>query len=70
MMTEREGFVAMFKFLEQHWERNGRPDELGALLGSMAMLEDDLPADAGIWGDWLDAVKAAQAPQDSENATR
>lgn len=55
-LSEREAYVAMFQFLDAYWERNGKPDELGSLLGSMALLEDGSPADSAMWEDWLEAI--------------
>lgn len=55
-MFEKKAYLAMFDFLEAYWERNGRPAEIGALLGSMMLLEDGVPADSAVWSDWLDAI--------------
>jgi len=57
MISTFDAYKAMTKFLENYWERNGRPDELGGLLGSLAVLEDGRPADPVMWADWLDAVE-------------
>ena len=59
-LNEREAYAAMFQFLDAYWERNGRPDELGSLLGSMTLLEDGTPADSGIWEDWQDAIEISR----------
>jgi len=45
----------MFSFLTEYWERNGRPDEVGNLLGSfnLELGRDGEPADTAMWSDWL-----------------
>lgn len=60
ILSEHDAYAAMFRFLDAYWERNGHPDELGSLLGSMALLEDGVPADSAMWEDWLNAIKAVQ----------
>lgn len=62
MLTEKEAYMAMFSFLNAYWERNGQPDELGSLLGSMAVLEDGCPADPAMWDDWIDEVGKVKSP--------
>lgn len=42
-LSEQEAFAAAFRFLSDYWERVGRPDELGGLLGSMALDRDGAP---------------------------
>lgn len=64
-LNEREAYAAMFQFLDSYWERNGRPDELGSLLGSMALLEDGSPADSAMWKDWLDAIDGSRDASES-----
>jgi len=55
-MFEKKAYAAMLVFLEAYWERNGQPEALGILLGSLSPLDDGVPADRAIWQDWLDAV--------------
>lgn len=55
-MTEAEGFKAMFEFLSDVYERTNS-STLGSLLGSMSLLDDDMPADSAIWSDWLHCVQ-------------
>lgn len=45
----------MFKFLDMQYWRN-QSDELGGLLGSMALLADGTPADPSLAKDWNIAV--------------
>jgi len=47
-----QAYRAMFYFLEAYYERTGA-DDVGALLGSMQLLEDGMPADSAIWSEWL-----------------
>lgn len=46
-LSEKEAYVAIFTFLEQRYKMTNSND-LGALLGSMAVLEDGGPADPEI----------------------
>lgn len=57
-LSAREAYAAMFVFLE-HRYRLTNSDDLGALLGSMALLPDGDTADPALWNDWLNAVKAS-----------
>lgn len=62
-ISDKQAFLAMFLFLEAYWERNGRPDALGSLLGSMMALQDGRPADSAMWADWLVALERAIAAE-------
>jgi hypothetical protein len=64
-LTEGEAFDAMFRFLTDYWERTGRPDDVGALLGSLNpdLRGDGAPADPAMWADWLEAVGAAKSSE-------
>jgi hypothetical protein len=55
VVTEKQGFAAMFQFLDDYYMRT-KSDEIGALLGAMSMLEDGSTADAAIAYDWRKAV--------------
>jgi hypothetical protein len=57
-LSTREAYEAMFRFLEAHYDRTGS-DELGALLGGLAIDEDGEPMDPAAWTDWLAAVRIA-----------
>jgi hypothetical protein len=59
-LTSQQAFLAMFSFLETHCQRTGA-DGVGALLGSMSLLQDGRPADPAVEGDWQLAVQAALA---------
>lgn len=54
----RTAHLVMFEFLNQYWERTGRPEEIAAaLLGAMRPLDDGSPADAATISDWLEAAQ-------------
>lgn len=54
-LSVSDGYRAMFRFLEAEYDRTGS-DELGALLGGMALDEDGQSMDPAAWADWLAAV--------------
>jgi len=56
-ISTRDAYRAMFRFLEAYYHRTGS-DELGALLGDLAIDEDGQPMDPAAWTDWLAAVNA------------
>ena len=56
-MTEHEAYLAMFAFLEAHYQR-GPSEDIGALLGALSLLPDGSPADAAMAADWREACKA------------
>ncbi|WP_037055456.1 hypothetical protein [Rheinheimera baltica] len=55
----KEGYKAMFLYLEHLYEMTGS-DDLAGFLGSMSLLEDDMPVDDAVWSDWLEAVAKAR----------
>ncbi len=57
-MTDKQAYAAMFRFLERLYRRT-KSDDLGGLLGGMAMLEDGSPADPAVVDDWQQAVEYA-----------
>ncbi|MEM8849090.1 MAG: hypothetical protein AAGE03_03550 [Pseudomonadota bacterium] len=60
-LTMKEACRAMFAYLSKWYDTTGS-DEIGALLGSMSLVEDDdRPADPAIWSDWLECVAAAKS---------
>ena len=54
-LTKREAYAAMFTFLEEIYNAT-KSDDLGALLGSMSMLQDGTTADTAIWSEWEEAI--------------
>jgi hypothetical protein len=65
-LTLLEAFKAMYVYLHNYYLQMDQPDEIGALLGDLRLLDDGKPVDPAAWTDWLDAVKKA-CPGD-ENA--
>jgi hypothetical protein len=57
-LNPQQAYQAMFYFLEQHYNRT-QSDAIGALLGSMSLLQDGSPADPALWQDWEQAVDQA-----------
>ncbi|TGO03285.1 hypothetical protein PN36_09315 [Candidatus Thiomargarita nelsonii] len=54
----KDAYKAMYIYLKGLYEMTGS-DDLAGFLGSMSFLEDGMPADEAIWGDWLESVKVA-----------
>ena len=63
-VTINEAYRSMVYFLEDYYELT-KSDEIGGMLGGLALLSDGRPADDACWEDWLKAVKRAQ--NDSES---
>ncbi len=57
-LTVEEAYDAMFGFLKLHYERL-HGDEIGALLGSMSLVEPKVPLDQAYWDDWEKCVDDA-----------
>lgn len=57
-MTDKQAYAAMFNFLQRVYDQTSS-DDIGGLLGSMSLLDDDGPADPGIAEDWDRAVRDA-----------
>lgn len=56
-LSLEEGYKAMFLYLEAHWRKTGKPDEIGGVLGGMALASGDgKPMDPAAWSDWEEAV--------------
>lgn len=56
-LSPAEALTATIELLTKYWER-GRSDEIGALLGSLAIQPDGRCADPALWNDWLSCVDA------------
>jgi hypothetical protein len=63
-LSTPDAYRAMFRFLEAYYDRTGS-DELGALLGGLAIDEDGQPMDPAAWTDWLAAVRDVTGGSDS-----
>lgn len=59
-ITVLEAYSAMCKYLERVYDLTGA-DEIGGLLGSMSLLPDGQTADPGAWFDWVRAIEAVRA---------
>jgi hypothetical protein len=57
-LSAPQAYAAMYAFLEARYQMT-MSDDLGALLGSMSLLEDGTPADPAIGSDWEVAVSQA-----------
>ncbi len=56
MLTTEEAYAAMFRFLEEYYWAT-KSDDVGALLGSMSLLEDGSTADPAIRSEWLEVCR-------------
>ena len=65
MITVIEGFDAMRIFLATVWRRQGKASEDWLLIVGGARLVDGAPVDPAIWHDWLMAVHACKAAQNT-----
>lgn len=54
-LTEKQAFLAMVFFLEEYYQQTESHD-VGALLGSLQLLEDGMTADPAMWYDWLGVI--------------
>ncbi|MBW0449989.1 hypothetical protein EN871_20215 [bacterium M00.F.Ca.ET.228.01.1.1] len=59
-VTVRQAYLVMFEFLELQWTRLGEPDELGGLLGNLALWDKSNgrgdPIDAAVFLEWLECA--------------
>lgn len=63
-ISQEQAYRAMFVFLERYYELT-QTDDVGALLGSMRLLEDGRPVDAAMWEEWQACIRdvTAEAPE-------
>ncbi len=59
-LTVKQGYIAMYKFL-QELQRMTNSDDLAGFLDGMSFLEDGGTADPAAWHDWLEAVRKTLA---------
>lgn len=54
ILTIHQAYRALFHFLSVQWQQSKAtyPDTLPGLLGSMQLLTDGIPADAGMFDNW------------------
>jgi hypothetical protein len=55
-LTQMQAFEAMVLFLDDYYERT-KADEIGALLGSLQIVGDGMPADPAAWEDWMKCIQ-------------
>lgn len=60
-LEPEQAYLAMFAFIEEYWERIGRPAELSDLLGQMRYTPSAGTADPQMWKRWLAACEKVQA---------
>ncbi|WP_226388719.1 hypothetical protein [Penaeicola halotolerans] len=63
-MTQKEGYSAMYLFLE-NWYKITKSEDIGELLSLMEFLDDGGPVDSAMWEYWEDAmhrVKSGDEP--------
>ena len=58
-LTVQQAFLAMFNFLEIHFERLG-PGEIGTVLSEISLLPDGGTLDPAAWDDWMNSVRKAK----------
>ncbi len=56
-ITLLQAYKAMYEFLRDLYYREGQPDNLGAFLGDLRILENGITADPAAWQDWMNIVK-------------
>jgi hypothetical protein len=56
-LEPEQAYLAMFGFIEEYWERIGRPAELSALLDRMRYTAGVGAADPSLWPDWLASIE-------------
>lgn len=64
-LTEKQAFMAMISFLDQYYEQT-KSDDVAALLGSLQLLSDEMPADSAMYDDWLLSVEKTLSTFTSE----
>ncbi len=57
-LTEEQAYAAMFRFLDDFYNRT-KSGDVASLLGSMSLLADGGPVDPAIAVEWREAVKFA-----------
>ena len=57
-LTQHQALLAMFRYLERHYERTQSKD-VGAILGGLSLLPDGKCLDPAAAQDWAEACAAA-----------
>jgi hypothetical protein len=55
LITKKEGYAAMLKFLTMYYEKSGSTD-LTDILSGGGLMEDGFPLDKSFWYYWLEAT--------------
>lgn len=58
LISTRQGFLAMIKFLEAFYARAG--DDFATLMTDLQIQRDGGPLDPAAWSDWMEAVRQVQ----------
>lgn len=66
-LTEKQAFLAMVSFLENYYKQT-KSDEIGALLGSLQLLDDGITADPAMWDDWLKILQQMESDYEEKYA--
>jgi hypothetical protein len=57
LLTEKQAYLAMFQFFENHYLRT-HSDDLASLLGDMQINKyDGKPMDVALWKDWIECIQ-------------
>jgi hypothetical protein len=59
-LDPEQGYLALFQFIKEYWERVSRPAEIGDLLGRMRYTPGAGTADPEMWTRWLAAIDKVQ----------
>lgn len=65
-LTSKQAFLAMFAYLEIHFERFG-PGQIGTVLSELSLLPDGGTSDPAAWDDWLKSVQRARRGEVNAN---
>jgi len=65
-LTVREGYLAMFEYLENLYRLTGS-DDLEGFLVTMELMDDSFPRDQTVRSDWLKAIEKVKASRDDKN---
>jgi hypothetical protein len=67
-VTLKQAYMVMFDFLEGFYERNGKPEEIGGLLGQLALWDSSNgkePMDGAVFPDWLKSASKVLTEEES-----
>jgi len=72
-VTLREAYLIMFDFLDKYWQRTGKPDDIGELLGDLSLsdtAEGKRPMDDSEYADWFTSAKIVLEQEQSDTGYR